>query len=445
MSNKQLRIAMLSVHSCPVGQLGAKDTGGMSTYIRELAGELGNQGHSVDVYTRVHDPNDPQIVSLGQNARLIHLKVGDNREIPKLALYSYLPDFADNVENFRKQDGRQYDLVFSHYWLSGLVGNHLQKWWRTPHIIMFHTLGAVKNSLAIGEEEPELRIETEKDLAQNCHRIIAPTEKVKEELMLYCGASPERISVVPCGVNLELFRPMDKAMAKQRLGFTDNKLILFIGRIEPLKGIEQLLRAMPYLPNRQRPRLVIVGGDEQSQPDIEKLKELSRQLHIEESVSFPGLIKHEQTPYFYSAADVCVIPSYYESFGLVALEALACGTPVVATDVGNLKSIIRQGETGYVVSDNTPRHLADKIALLLSQPSPDRDSIATIRASVSQFSWSNIAEAIVRECRLVLANYAASSSGTVTFGTINDWLKPQNQQTGKEQKQPCSLCPRSTQ
>ena len=396
---------MLSAHSCPVGNLGAKDTGGMSVYIRELARELGKQGHLVDVYTRVHDPKDPQIINLGQNARLIHLRAGEDEQIHKLAVYSYLPDFACNLEGFRQHNGLAYDLVFSHYWLSAWVGEYLQRWWHVPHITMFHTLGAVKNSIGNGEDAPELRIETERDLAQNCHHIIAPTEKEKEELIRHYGASPQRISVVPCGVNFGLFRPMDKEMARQQLGLTDDKIILFVGRIEPLKGVDQLLKAMPHLQNGQMPRLVIIGGDENSQHEMERLRSLSRNLHIEDSVTFLGLIKHEQMPYFYSAADVSVVPSYYESFGLVALESLACGTPVVATDVGALKGVIRQGETGYVVTDNTPQQLAEKIALLLSRPSPDTEAIFSIRASVSRFSWTNIAEAITTELQMVLDNY----------------------------------------
>ncbi len=398
---------MLSAHSCPIGQLGARDTGGMSVYIRELARELGKQGHLVDVFTRVHDPGDSQVYGLGQNARLIHLSAGEDEEIHKLAVYPYLPDFACNLEDFREHYDLRYDLVFSHYWLSAWVGEYLKQWWNVPHITMFHTLGAVKNALGIGEDEPELRIETERDLAHNCHHIIVPTEKEKEDLIRHYGASPERIGVVPCGVNLELFQPVDKETARQQLGFADDKIILFVGRIEPLKGIDQLLRAIPYLPDTQELRLVIIGGDEHSQYEIERLQNLSGDLHIEDSVTFLGSIKQEQMPYFYSAADVCVVPSYYESFGLVALESLACGTPVVATDVGDLKNIIRQGETGYVVTDNTPRHLADKIALLLARPSPDTESTLSIRASVSRFGWPSIAEAIIRECRMVLADYFA--------------------------------------
>jgi D-inositol-3-phosphate glycosyltransferase len=401
-----LRIAMLSVHSCPVGNLGAKDTGGMSVYIRELARELGSQGHSVDIYTRVHDITDPQIVVMAEKARLIHLRAGQEEEIHKLVLYSYLPDFACNLENFRKNNGLQYDLVFSHYWLSGWVGEYLQQWWHVPHVIMFHTLGAVKNAIGIGEDEPELRLVMETDAAKNCHHIIATTERDKDELIRRYGTSPGKISVLPCGVNLGLFQPVDKEIAKRQLGLVDDKIILFVGRIEPLKGVEQLLRAMPYLQNIQGLRLVIIGGDEHSQPEIEILQKLSRELHIQDLITFRGLIKHEQLPYFYSAADACIVPSYYESFGLVALESLACGTPVVATDVGNLRNIIRQGETGYLVTDNSPQGLAEKIALLLSKPA-DAKSALSIRASVERFSWPNIAETVIRELRQVTANQLA--------------------------------------
>jgi D-inositol-3-phosphate glycosyltransferase len=407
MPSGQLRIAMLSVHSCPIGNLGARDTGGMSVYIRELARQLGQKGHPVDIYTRVHDPRDPQTIEIGQNARLIHLRAGGDEEIPKLALYSHLPDFTCHLENFRKNNGLKYDIVFSHYWLSGWVGKYLQQWWHVPHVTMFHTLGAVKNAIVIGEDEPELRIVTERDSARGCHLIIATTEREKKELVRRYGALPGKISVIPCGVNLELFQPVDRESARQRLGLAGDRIILFVGRIEPLKGVEQLLKAMPYLQNITGLRLAIIGGDEYSQYEIEKLQKLSGELNIADSVIFQGMVKHDELPYFYSAADVCVVPSYYESFSLVALEALACGTPVVATDVGELKNIIRQGETGYVVADNTPRSLADKIARLLSKP-PDTQSALSIRASVSRFGWSHIAEAVIRELHRLMVNQLAS-------------------------------------
>jgi D-inositol-3-phosphate glycosyltransferase len=377
----------------------------MSVYIRELAVELGKLGHSVDIFTRVHDPNDGQIDELGQNARLIHLKAGDDEEMHKLVLYSYLPDFACNVENFRKLNGLSYDLIFSHYWLSAQVGQELRVWWGVPHIVMFHTLGAVKNSLGIGEEEPELRVETERELIRDCHRVIAATEREKEALLHYYGASSEKIAVVPCGVNRELFQPIDRQLARQELGWRDEKIVLFVGRIDPLKGIDRLLEAVACLPDKRGLRLMIVGGDGQSESEIERLHQLARALSIQDLVTFLGLIKHERMPYFYSAADVCVVPSYYESFGLVALESLACGIPVVTTDVGNLKKIIRPGETGYVVANASPAQLADKMALILSQPLRDTSSIQSIRASVGDLSWSNTAQAIAKEGHRVIAGY----------------------------------------
>ena len=401
----QLKIAMLSVHSCPLGKLGGENTGGMSVYIRELCRELGRQGHLVDIYTRAHEPIHDQIVELGKNARLIHLRAGQEEEIEKLAIYPHLAEFACEVENFRKHNGLHYDLIHSHYWLSGWIGKWMQRWWDIPHITMLHTLGAVKNAIGIGMNEPDLRINSEKALVRDCNRIIAPTEREKEYLIHYYDASPKAITVIPCGVNLELFRSVEKEIARNYLGLDGKGIILFVGRIVPLKGIDRLLMAMPYLENGQRLKLLVIGGDEYCRDEMKRLRSLAQSLQIHDSVSFLGLVKHEELPYFYSAADLCVLPSYYESFGLVALESLACGTPVVATKVGGLESVIRQGETGYVVLDNTPFRLANKMALLLSMS--NKEAISSIRASVTKFSWSRIAEAIVNEYRAVLSSYSA--------------------------------------
>ena len=405
MTALNLKIAVLSTHSCPVGKLGGKDTGGMSVYVHETASRLGKLGHSVDVFTRNKDKNDLAIAGLGHNARLIHLPAGGDGEIDKIALYSYLPDFAGNVEDFREDNDLHYDLILSHYWLSGRAGQMLQQCWDVPHIVMFHTLGAVKNTLTVGEEEPELRLETERELAQDCSYIIAATPQEKIALIRYYDAKPERMSVIPCGVNLELFQPVDKVVARQQLGLNGEKLVLFVGRIEPLKGIDQLLRAIPLLPDTQKLRLIIIGGDEYSRYEIERLKELARTLGIENMVTFPGLVKQEQLPWFYSAADVCVSPSHYESFGLVPLESLACGTPVVATDVGAAGSVIRNETAGYVVADNSPELLAEKIALILARPRVDTASIQSIRSSVSRFSWDKTAKTLLKVCRRALARY----------------------------------------
>ena len=405
MAAKRLKIAMLSVHSCPVGKLGAEDTGGMSVYVLELASEMGKQGHLVDIFTRAHNSEHKPIMELGDNVRLIHLPAGEDEHIHKLAVYLHLPDFACQVENFRRRNNLRYNLVFSHYWLSAWVGKLLHGWWNVPHMTVFHTLGAVKNAVGIGEDEPELRIETERYLLKNCDRIIAATEREKEDIVFHYGASPAAIGVIPCGVNLDLFRPMDKEMAKQQLGVSEGKTILFVGRIEPLKGIDKLLMAMRYITNGSGPRLIVIGGDGNSRYDVE-LQKLSRKLHIQDRVTFVGLVKQEELPRFYNAADICVVPSYYESFGLVALESLACGTPVVTTRVGGAESVIRQGVTGYVVANNSPGRLARGMKQLLSRPEADAESINSTRESVVGFNWSNIAEAVIREGRSLIASYS---------------------------------------
>ncbi len=396
----QPRIAMLSVHSCPIGDLGARDTGGMSVYVRELALELGKQGLAVDIYTRAHQLGHNQIVELGQQARLIHLRAGEDGEKDKMALYPHLPAFARNLEDFRRYHGIHYDLVFSHYWLSGWVGRYLERCWHVPHIIVFHTLGAVKNAIGVGEKEPELRMRTEVKLTRDCHGIIATTLREKDDLMRYYGASAQRIRVIPCGVNLDLFRPMNRELARQELGFNGSHDILFVGRIEPLKGIDRLLRALKHLQNGHCIKLWIIGGDEGSRDEVTRLQNLGQALGIADLVKFLGIVEHEKLPYFYNAAAACIIPSYYESFSLVALEALACGTPVVATNVGGISGLVHPGESGYMVKNGSPRHLADQIARLLSHPA-NRPALS-IRESVSRFSWSNIAQRVRRE---MLADY----------------------------------------
>jgi D-inositol-3-phosphate glycosyltransferase len=406
--SSELKIAMLSIHSCPLGKVGEENTGGMSIYIRELGRELGRRGHLVDVYTRIHDPIHDQVVELGENARLIHFKAGEE-ETHKLELYYHLADFTRDLENFRKENGLRYDLIHSHYWLSGLVGERLQELWGVPHLIGFHTLGAVKNAVGIGEGEPELRINAERRLVKDCHRIIASTEKGKEDLITYYDAAPEAINIIPCGVNLDLFRPIQRETARCHLGLNGERIIVFVGRIIPLKGIDSMLKAMTYLDGKQGIKFVVIGGDDHSQAEIQRLKNLSRTLRIEESVIFLGSVKQETLPFFYSAADLCVVPSYYESFGLVVLESLACGTPVVATMVGCAESVIRYGETGYVVTDNDPGSLADKISLLLSRPNGKPDFVDSVRASVAKYSWSNISEAILEEYRSILRDFSTKA------------------------------------
>jgi len=389
---------MLSVHSSPLGPLGTRDTGGMSVYIRETARELGQMGHRVDIFTRrTADVGDP-VTDLAENVRLVHLSTGNGRNVPKDALHRHTADFHRALESFRNRHFLDYDLIHSHYWLSGSLGEMARESWQRPHIVTFHTLGAVKNSIGVGEPEPLLRIATEKNLVATCERVLSTTPKDKVQLIRLYDAVSDKIGVVPCGVDLNLFRPLDTTVARRRLGFaSDHPIVLFVGRFDTVKGIDRLVTAMTYLRRRESLRLVLVGGDGPASPETRRLQKQARDLGLQDTVTFAGRIDQDRLPPYYSAADVLVVPSLYESFGLVGLEALACGTPVVATPVGAMESILQQGRTGQVVTQSAPRLLADAIEAFLPSKARKTASAADIRASVMQFSWSKVAAALVAE------------------------------------------------
>ncbi len=400
---------MISVHSSPIGALGTKDTGGMSVYIRELARELGNRGHQVDIYTRLLNSGGNGLKrALSENVRLVNLRIGNNGHLQRFELYPHLVDFFREMEAFRQREAIHYDLIHSHYWLSGRVGEWAQNRWDIPHVLKYHTVAAVKNSTPESEREPELRVVTERHLAKTCHRILAATETEKEQVMRYYGAPSEAIGVVPCGVNLGLFHPMDKSEARQRLGFPqDQAIVLYVGRFAPLKGIRRLLEAVTCIERCKRPRLVIVGGDGEQTPESGRLLDLARERGIQDRVTFAGRIEQENLPLHYNAADLLVVPSYYESFGLVALESLACGTPVVATPVGAMKSLLREGENGRIVHDVTARSLAEAIEAFIKEG--PTFSAAAIRASILEFGWSKVASATIDEYATALREHSIES------------------------------------
>ncbi len=401
MIDKSLTIAMLSIHSCPLGQLGGRDTGGMNVYVRELASELGRRGHTVDIYTKKHSGHHEQIMDIGERVRLIHLDTEAQEDIPKVAIYASLQNMLCGIESFRKSDMRQYDVIHSHYWLSGIMGAQLQMWWHVPHMVMFHTLGIPKNSRGANNDEPELRIETEKEVIRHSDRIIAATDQEQESLISAYGASQSHVTVIPCGVNMKLFKPVDMKEARQNLNLYHKNIVLFVGRFEHLKGLRQLIKAMSLVTGSTDTALIVVGGDEHSKEELLQLQRLAQELNIAERVCFIGSIEQDKLPAYYSAADVCVVPSYYESFGMVALESLACGTPVVAADVGGMRQIIRDETMGYIVPTNDPALLADRISLILTHKKQSSD-IITRQAAVAGFSWSIIALKILHEYEAIV-------------------------------------------
>jgi len=399
-----MRIAMLSIHTCPLATLGGKETGGMNVYVRDLSRELGRRGFLVDVFTRAQDPEKIGPQTLGENGRVIHIPAGPLAPYDKKLLYNHLPEFVEGVKRFVQEEEISYDLIHSHYWLSGLVAWELKKAWRLPVIQMFHTLGHMKNLVARSdkERETESRLQAEREIMGFADRLVAANPLERREMVKVYGADPKKIEVIPCGVDLSLFRPIDISQAQDYLGWPpERQMVLFVGRIQPLKGIDILLKAIALatddLPDLcGRLGLTIIGGDPEATMDREMLRltRLKKKLGISDLVTFLGARDQDTLPYYYSAAQVCVVPSHYESFGMVALEAMACGTPVIASKVGGLTFTVKDEVTGYLVPDGDPAALSERLKLILTDEKLRRrmgeEGIKTAR----RYRWPLVANKI---------------------------------------------------
>jgi D-inositol-3-phosphate glycosyltransferase len=395
---RPLRIAMLSIHSSPLGELGTEDTGGMSVYVRELSLELGRAGHRVDIFTCAGSGTRGTDISISENVRVIRLRAGNGSHVGKNTLFGHLPEIFLALEAYAEANRVSYDFIHSHYWLSGCIGRMARDRWSVPHVSMFHTAGIAKRIACGREREPNVRLLSEKRLAHTCDRILTSTEREKDMLMRYYGVGGENIRVVPCGVNLERFRPVARDFARKELGMRDSGfVVLYVGRFAPVKGLERLLAAAAHLRSHQGLKFVIIGGEGRPTPAFREFGRLVKKASIDGMVSFRGRVEHDLLPLYYSAADVLVVPSYYESFGLVALESLACGTPVIAWRVGAMDRLIRNGETGLVMHVPGPRYLATEIEGLMTGSSWIPLSREAIRGSVLGYGWSGIASAVARE------------------------------------------------
>ncbi len=398
-----LRIAMISMHSSPLGELGARDTGGMSVYVREVARRLASKGHYVDIFTRLQHPSAVEMIQPFENVRIVHLPAGAPGLLPHSALNFHLEEFFQNLERFRASEEIAYDLVHSHYYLSGQIGSLARNHWRVPHAFMFHTLGVLKNRIASSPKEPGLRIAAEKRLAVECDLIFAATEREKRQLVELYGASPGKIHVVPCGVDTEKFQTAERSESRARLELREGEpVILYVGRFDPIKGVDRLLAAASILRRELRPRVVLVGGGGENASEERKLRALCSELSLNDCVTFAGRKVHDELPDYYRAADVLVLPSHYESFGLVVLEALACGAPVVAMRVGVVEDIVRSGVNGWVLSENTPEHLAEGVRRVLDAKKNRGMSADSIRSSVRDYDWDFVARSVDEEYRALL-------------------------------------------
>lgn len=396
------------MHTSPLAALGGKETGGMNVYVRELARKLGARGWQVDVYTRRQDERAPEVQAPPELAcRVIQIPAGPTGSLDRRALFDYLPAYVAGIRAFCAREGLTYDLIHSHYWLSGWAARELAREWRVPVVHMFHTLGRLKDAVADSpaQREADNRGGVEQEIMAFADRIVAATPLDRQQMLDHYTVDEAKIAVIPCGVNLELFHPIDRYAAREYLGLPpERQLLLFVGRLDPVKGLNVLLEAMCILTRRLHPcraqdlSLAVIGGDRESHlealGDPTCLKEIREELGLGDLVIFVGSRAQEDLPYYYSASLACVMPSLYESFGMVALEAMACATPVIASRVGGLTFTVRDGETGFLVPERDPDALADKLELVITDTELRQRLGARAAEVAAEYSWDVVADEI---------------------------------------------------
>jgi D-inositol-3-phosphate glycosyltransferase len=378
-TKRRMRIAMISYHTCPLATLGGKDSGGMNVYVHELTKNLGRLGIYVDVFTRSQDEHVPHVLhDLGYGNRVVHIPAGPEVPLSKSELAQHIPEFVTNVNAFMEKKGCTYDLIHSHYWMSGIAAKALKEKWGVPVIQMFHTLGKMKNRIARSpdEREGDYRLIGEQEVLDIADAVVIATPAEKAQLEFLYRANNVPMFIIPPGVDTSRFYPIPPDEAREFVGLNfDDHMILFVGRIEPLKGIDTLLQAIARLQKVgntacSNQYLVIIGGNADSEgndtdSEMVRLQNMCVDFGIGDLVLFLGNRGQDALPYYYSAADMVVMPSQYESFGMVALEAMACGTPVVASQVGGLAFLVKDEQTGYVVPSDDVEALADKLKDLM--------------------------------------------------------------------------------
>ena len=396
-----MNVAMISMHTSPIEQPGLGDAGGMNVYILNTALQLARRGITVDVYTRATRPSQGDIVEVEDGFRVINIVAGPYEGLSKDELSTQLAAFAGGMIQFARENGLHYDLIHSHYWLSGQVGWLLRDLWQVPLVHTAHTLAAVKNAHRSSEDaqEAEARRICEQQLVDNADLLVVNTEDEARELAYHYDARPETIRTVKPGADTQLFTPgtnRNTERSRRELGIPLNaKVVVFVGRLQRFKGPEVLLRATAELFQRdpyRNMRVVICGGASGNGSSVEDYRQLARELGIQHRVRFIPPRPPAELVAVYQAADIVAVPSYNESFGLVAVEAQASGTPVVAARVGGLPIAVRDGETGVLVRGHEPAAWADALGQLLDDDDLRIGMGETAVAHAATFSWAASAE-----------------------------------------------------
>ena len=392
------KIALISVHGDPAIDIGKEEAGGQNVYVREVGEALARQGWQVDMFTRCSDSGQEKIVEHSSNCRTIRLVAGPQEFVARQKIFEYLPEFLDAFVQFQHEQETIYPVVHTNYWLSAWVGMELKKRQLVRHLHTYHSLGAVKyksvNTIPI---IAKTRLEIEKQCLETADVIIATSPQEKEHMRSLVSAKGN-IEVIPCGTDISSFGSVSREAGRAKLGLnSEDKLVLYVGRFDRRKGIETLVRAVGKEEVKQQPnlKLMIAGGSTPGRKDgkeRERIEGIVKELGLQDVTIFPGRVEHKDLVYYYAAADVCVVPSHYEPFGLVAIEAMASNTPVVASRVGGLKYTVVDEVTGLLAPPQDESAFANAIAQILSNPEWQQQLGANARERVkSKFSWDGVA------------------------------------------------------
>ena len=391
-------IALISVHGDPAIEIGREEAGGQNVYVRQVGEALALLGWQVDMFSRRVSADQETIVEHSSNCRTIRLTAGPVEFVPRDHGFQYLPEFVDQLIKFQKEAGINYDLVHTNYWLSGWVGMELKKRLGIKQVHTYHSLGVIKYKTI--ENIPLVasqRLLVEKEILETVERIVATSPQEQEHMRSLVSQKGE-IDIIPCGTDIQQFGSVTREAARTRLEIApEAKVVLYVGRFDPRKGIETLVRAVgesKFYESKQL-QLIIGGGCTPGNSDAkerDRIAGIVNELDMDKCTSLPGCLSREILPAYYAAADVCVVPSHYEPFGLVAIEAMACGTPVVASDVGGLQFTVVNEETGLLVPpQNVPafNHAIDQI---LSHPEWQQElGKAAKKRVIDKFSWHGVA------------------------------------------------------
>lgn len=418
------RIAFISDHASPIAALGGVDTGGQNVYVGELAYQLARKGYEVDIFTRWEHAQLPQVVQWRNGVRVVHIKAGPVECIPKEQLLPYMADFRENMLAFMRNEQIQYDLIHANFFMSALVALELKAILHVPFVVTFHALGHVRR-IHQGEQDkfPPERLDIESSAIKLADYIIAECPQDREDLIKYYNAPPDKIRVVPCGVNTEEMFPVDQRLARMKLKLPqDDFVLLQLGRMVQRKGVDNVIRALTKLRyTGTRIRLIIVGGEDEVcglgyNPEIARLKQLAKELGVQHCVTFAGRKGREELKYYYAAADIFITTPWYEPFGITPLEAMACGTAVIGADVGGIKYSILDGKTGLLVPPKDPQALADKInELLMRRPVLEEMGRNGIKRVQALFTWERVAQLMSRLYEKAIASNDIALSGTMSL------------------------------